>query len=291
MNGDARAAALARRAVTEIAPDELALFDETAAAYFARPPGPSRAAGSHPVREPLGMGIEIVGELLTGVALAVSVEVLRQLSTDAGQALAERSTPRLRRLFRRNRGGDGERDGEGGRTGDPDGDHAGRGDGGREDDDAGRGDGGPEGGDAGRGGGGQERPAGTEEPAGPRPGAVVDTTEAPAGPQPAPDPSEGRVAGAAGAAGAAGVAGAAEGTGAAEATRLPGTVVPPGAAGLPGTVASPEAGLPGVGDGSLGRIREVAFQRARALGLEEERAGLLADAIVGGLVLPVTPER
>ncbi|MGW4161219.1 hypothetical protein [Streptomyces sp. NPDC004788] len=94
---------LARAAVARLAPDELALFEETAAAYFARPAAgrTARAGTGAPRTEPLGMGIEMAVDLVTGAALAVSAEVAHQLCTDAGRAVAERTRPWLSRLRRR----------------------------------------------------------------------------------------------------------------------------------------------------------------------------------------------
>lgn len=77
-------ARLARSAVADIAPEELELFDQTAEAFFARPV-PRRAVT---VQDPVGMGLETVVGVLSGVALAVATSVLQQV---AGQ-MADRTT-------------------------------------------------------------------------------------------------------------------------------------------------------------------------------------------------------
>ena len=46
---------------------------------------------------------------------------------------------------------------------------------------------------------------------------------------------------------------------------------------------STSAALPALTAGQLGEVREVAFDTARRAGLSEAKAGLVADALVGGL--------
>ncbi|MDX3853471.1 hypothetical protein [Streptomyces sp. AK02-01A] len=168
MNGDELSVRLARNAVAELAPGELNLFEETTADFFTVP----HAARQAPVRaEPLGMGVETIGVLITTVALAASVEVVKQLSVQAVDAAGERMRPWITRWFRRRRSG------------------------------------------------------------------------------PEPDP-------------------------------LPIAPVRPG-----GTAASgPPTALPALPPEELLRLRGIAVVRAKALGLPEERAELLADAIIGGLI-------
>ncbi|MFK0256348.1 hypothetical protein [Streptomyces sp. NPDC090445] len=190
MNGDALAVGLARKAVAEIAPDELILFEETSTAFLAsRRAVTQRRRG----REPLGMGVEIVGELLTGVALAVAVEVVRHAAVSAAGLVGARARPRLARWFRRRSSRRG------------------------------------------------------SEPT-PQPGGEAEAVPAVEG---------------------AHVEAEAE-------TR---------------EVAAPEASdadvstaLPPLTADHLARLRGIALARALALGLPDDRAGLLADAIVGGLV-------
>ncbi|MFF5705241.1 hypothetical protein ACFY7H_22480 [Streptomyces sp. NPDC012794] len=81
-------ARLARSAVAEIAPEELELFDQTARAFFAQPV-PHRAATA---RDPIGMGLETVVGVLSGVALAVTTSVLQHVAVQA----ADRTRNRFR---------------------------------------------------------------------------------------------------------------------------------------------------------------------------------------------------
>ncbi|MER5850715.1 hypothetical protein ABT126_27740 [Streptomyces sp. NPDC002012] len=69
-------ARVARSAVADIAPEELELFDETAEAFFARPV-PRRAVT---LQDPVGMGLETVVGVLSGVALAVTTSVLQHIA-------------------------------------------------------------------------------------------------------------------------------------------------------------------------------------------------------------------
>ncbi|MCK7625868.1 hypothetical protein MUU72_22655 [Streptomyces sp. RS10V-4] len=75
-----RARGLAREAVRQLAPEELALFEETAAAYFDDP----RQEGRRTRPEPLGIGIDavLIGTL-TQFALPVAAAVVSNIATDA----------------------------------------------------------------------------------------------------------------------------------------------------------------------------------------------------------------
>ncbi|MCX5199363.1 hypothetical protein OOK31_36755 [Streptomyces sp. NBC_00249] len=81
-------ARLARSAVADLAPEELELFEQTAEAFFARPV-PRRAVT---VQDPVGMGLETVVGVLSGVALAVTTSVL--------QHVAVQTADRTRNMFR-----------------------------------------------------------------------------------------------------------------------------------------------------------------------------------------------
>ncbi|MGW2461845.1 hypothetical protein ACWC2M_22850 [Streptomyces sp. NPDC001761] len=71
---------LARAAVRHLAPHELALFEETADAYFEDPVG--TAAGTR--SEPLGIGIEVIAAgAWTLFALPVATAVAGNIATDA----------------------------------------------------------------------------------------------------------------------------------------------------------------------------------------------------------------
>ncbi|GAA4081256.1 hypothetical protein [Actinomadura miaoliensis] len=93
------AASLARRGVAAVAPQELDLFDETSAAFFALPP----KARTAPSKEPLGMGLEVAEAIVSAVALGVAVDVVTQLSTRALDAAGGRVKSRLGRLLRRSK--------------------------------------------------------------------------------------------------------------------------------------------------------------------------------------------
>jgi hypothetical protein len=86
-------ARLARSAVADIAPEELELFDQTAEAFFARPV-PRRLVT---LQDPVGMGLETVVGVLSGVALAVATSVLQHIAVQT----ADRTTNRWFRFGRR----------------------------------------------------------------------------------------------------------------------------------------------------------------------------------------------
>jgi hypothetical protein len=259
VNGDALAVELARQAVAEVAPDELTLFEETSTAFLA-----SRGAAVYrrrARREPLAMGVEIVGEVVTGVALAVAVEVVRHATFQAAEAVGTRARPRLARWFRR----------RGTRADGPAGTDPGAGA------DAGAG---PEGGPLA--GAGPE--AGRQAATGPGAGAdAVAGLEA--GPEDVTGATPGGVREPAPAAGTPADVPAGPGT-----TSSPGTTPGPDAtAGPDGETATSDAPGPSpLTPDHLARLREIAVTRATALGLADDRAGLLADAIVGGLVAAQT---
>ncbi|MGW4890842.1 hypothetical protein ACWEQL_01020 [Kitasatospora sp. NPDC004240] len=91
---------LARAAVAELAPAELELFEETSAAYFS---APAAVRGTAARPEPLGMGVELVEAVLSGVALSVATEVVTRLGLRAAGGVGQRLRPRLSRVFRRSR--------------------------------------------------------------------------------------------------------------------------------------------------------------------------------------------
>ncbi|MFD6230534.1 hypothetical protein ACFWFZ_27280 [Streptomyces sp. NPDC060232] len=85
---------MARYLVARLAPDELALFDETAAAV------PRRGRRKHRRRDdPLGFGVaDAAAVLFTTVACGVASEVAKSLAEDAGRRVADRTRGWLRRL-------------------------------------------------------------------------------------------------------------------------------------------------------------------------------------------------
>ncbi|ANZ21037.1 membrane protein [Streptomyces noursei ATCC 11455] len=106
-DGTQRARDLAREAVRRLAPEELALFEETAEAYFDDPRRGDRKAR----QEPLGIGIDaVVIGTLTQFALPVASAVAGNIATDVLRRDRRRG---WWRLGRRGGGGDGG-DGDGG---------------------------------------------------------------------------------------------------------------------------------------------------------------------------------
>ncbi|SHL47003.1 hypothetical protein SAMN05216268_104402 [Streptomyces yunnanensis] len=101
-DGTQRALDLAREAVRRLAPEELALFEETAEAYFDDP-----RRGDRKVRqEPLGIGIDaVVIGTLTQFALPVASAVAGNIATDVLRRERRRG---WWRLGRRGGGGDGD---------------------------------------------------------------------------------------------------------------------------------------------------------------------------------------
>ncbi|MFJ9855787.1 hypothetical protein [Streptomyces sp. NPDC101150] len=93
---------LARRAVTELAPDELPLFNATSAAYFA---APRQATRHRNADDMLGFGLEAAVTLITTGALAAATEVAKILMTQAAEAATtaarESSQSAVRRLMAR----------------------------------------------------------------------------------------------------------------------------------------------------------------------------------------------
>jgi hypothetical protein len=85
----------ARAIVTEVAPDELALFEPVSRAYL-RDPKKVLADRSRPGAV-LGSGIDTAIALLSPAALAVATAVYQHLVDKAGEAIAERGL----KLFKR----------------------------------------------------------------------------------------------------------------------------------------------------------------------------------------------
>ena len=59
----------------------------------------------------------------------------------------------------------------------------------------------------------------------------------------------------------------------------------PAAQAAEAAAAGPEGGDGGLSPEQAGEVRRVAFERAAALGLDDDRAGLLADAVAGALLV------
>jgi hypothetical protein len=90
----------AKQVLAEVAPEELAIFDETADEYYHDPDGVLSASGRD---ESVGFGLELA--LLTPYVLAVARSVLGYLLDTVGDATKKESTPLItdlvHRLFRR----------------------------------------------------------------------------------------------------------------------------------------------------------------------------------------------
>ncbi|WEB44863.1 hypothetical protein MOV08_40000 [Streptomyces yunnanensis] len=116
-DGTQRARDLAREAVRRLAPEELALFEGTAEAYFDDP-----RRGDRKVRqEPLGIGIDaVVIGTLTQFALPVASAVAGNIATDVLRRERRRGWWRLGRRGGGGDGGDGDgSDGGGGGSANP----------------------------------------------------------------------------------------------------------------------------------------------------------------------------
>jgi hypothetical protein len=91
---------LAQQVLETTAPEELAIFDETAEEYFADPEGVLEAKGRD---EAVGFGLELA--LLTPYILAVARAVIQLLATMVGDAVKKEGQPAvngfIRRLFGR----------------------------------------------------------------------------------------------------------------------------------------------------------------------------------------------
>ena len=94
-----RTADLARRAVTRLAPDELALFEVTWPAYLAAP-ARVRASGRRQ-DDMIGFGVDVVVPLVTAAALTASGAALQIIAGRAGESFGRRILGRLRRPLRR----------------------------------------------------------------------------------------------------------------------------------------------------------------------------------------------
>lgn len=86
---------LAQVVLEQTAPEELLLFDETAAEYFADPQGVLEARGRD---EPVGFGLELA--MVTPVVLAVLTPVVQFLLSAAADALKQEVRPVLVRWVR-----------------------------------------------------------------------------------------------------------------------------------------------------------------------------------------------
>ena len=93
----------AKQVLAEMAPEELAIFDETAEEYHQDPEGVLSATGRD---EAVGFGLELA--MLTPYVLAVGGSVLAYLLKSVGEAAKKESQPVIsdlvHRLFRRGRG-------------------------------------------------------------------------------------------------------------------------------------------------------------------------------------------
>jgi hypothetical protein len=89
---------VARDAVAELAPEELAGFDATAEAYLA---APSRVRRRRTKDDPLGFGVEEVSVLLSPVALAMAQSTLDSIAQDVARSSVTAVGARLRRLLPR----------------------------------------------------------------------------------------------------------------------------------------------------------------------------------------------
>lgn len=94
---------LARQVLAEVAPEELAIFHETADEYHQDPEGVLAASGRD---EAVGFGLDLA--LLTPYVLAIAAAVLRYLLETVGEAVKNESKPLItdlvHRVFRRGRG-------------------------------------------------------------------------------------------------------------------------------------------------------------------------------------------
>lgn len=94
---------LAQHALAIRAPEELALFDETAEEYFADPQGVLEAKSRD---EAVGFGVEFA--LLTPYILAVATSVIHLLASMVGDAVKKEGQPSVNGLVRRLLGRRGE---------------------------------------------------------------------------------------------------------------------------------------------------------------------------------------
>jgi hypothetical protein len=94
---------LARQVLEDVAPEELAIFDDTAEEYHRDPQGVLAASGRD---EAVGFGLDLA--LLTPYALAMAGAVLTYLVNTVAKAAKKESEPLIsdwiHRLFRRKRG-------------------------------------------------------------------------------------------------------------------------------------------------------------------------------------------
>lgn len=90
------ATALARLAAQDAAPEELPLFDDTAAEYWADPD-----AVLDPARRGEAVGFGLDAALVTPLLLSVAMPVVRYLADQVGSALKDAAGPRVRTVLRR----------------------------------------------------------------------------------------------------------------------------------------------------------------------------------------------
>ena len=95
--------ALARSTVTEVAPEELPLFEPTSEAYF----DASRRGGGTATDEMLGFGVDAAAAavLVTPVALEAARSVISYLVGELSSALKDEAGPRIREIVKRVLGG------------------------------------------------------------------------------------------------------------------------------------------------------------------------------------------
>ena len=95
--------ALARSTVTEVAPEELPLFDPTSEAYF----DASRRGDGKTTDEMLGFGVDAAAAavLVTPVALEAARSVISYLVGELSSALKDEAGPRIREIVKRVLGG------------------------------------------------------------------------------------------------------------------------------------------------------------------------------------------
>ena len=101
MDEQQRTADIARAAVSQLAPEELALFDVTWPAYLASP-ARIRARGRRQ-DDMIAFGVDMVVPLVTAAALTAAGAALQLIAERAGESFGRRVLRRLRQLLRRGR--------------------------------------------------------------------------------------------------------------------------------------------------------------------------------------------
>ncbi|WP_182877312.1 hypothetical protein [Microbispora sp. H10670] len=92
------ATVLARHVVAHAAPGELPLFEVTSDAFFT---APGRAGRAFRRSEPLGFGLETAVTVVSTIALTVTVDVLKEITTRHAERLVSSSASRVGRVLRR----------------------------------------------------------------------------------------------------------------------------------------------------------------------------------------------